>query len=177
MATLQPVEAPTSRYTVRALSGDDFPHLRRLEAEIWSEDATGQLCPYYLRLCTEHFPEWCFIAFDGERPVGYVLNFPKGRSNYCATLAVHPEYQKTKVNYFLLRAMIRKLLEEGIQECRFLVEPDNHEARSVHQSLGARVVGEVHDFYREGDHRLVSVIDAEDLERIRTKYTRMRLVS
>lgn len=177
MAALQPVEASPSRYTVRALSPEDFPHLQRLEAEIWSADAAGQLCPHYLRLCTEHFADWCFIAFDGERPAGYVLNFPKGRTNYCATLAVHPDYQKSKVNYLLLRAMVRKLLEAEIRECRFLVEPDNREARSVHESLGARVVGEVRDFYREGDHRLVSVIDAEDLERLRLKYTRMRLVS
>lgn len=179
MTALQPVEQPTesSRYSIRALEAGDYAHLRRLEAEIWADDPTGQLCPHYLRLCTEHFAEWGFIAFDGDRPAGYVLNFPKGKVNYCATLAVHADYQKSKVNYLLIRAMVRKLLEERMEECRFLVEPENTDARSVHQALGARVIGEVRDYYKEGDHRLISVIDQNDLERIRARYTRLRLVS
>jgi ribosomal protein S18 acetylase RimI-like enzyme len=90
---------------------------------------------------------------------------------------VHPDYQKTRVNYLLIRAMVRKLFEEGMEECRFLVEPDNHEARAVHRSLGARVVAEVDDYYREGDLRLWSVIDKKDLEGLRVRYTRLKLVS
>ena len=73
--------------------------------------------------------------------------------------------------------MVVKLIQEDMEACRFLVEPDNREARSVHESLGARVVGEVHDYYREGDTRLWSIITKDDLERIRAKYTRLRLVS
>jgi len=167
----------TSRFTVRPLESGDFPALQRLERELWSEDPTGLLCPHYLRLCTEMYADWCFIAFQGETAVGYVLNFPKGKVNYCATLAVLPAYQKTRVNYLLIRAMVRKLLEEEMLECRFLVEPDNHDARSVHQALGARVVSEVKDFYRKGDTRLWSVINQQDLESLRARYTRLRLVS
>lgn len=168
---------PSPRFHVRPLESDDFRHLQALEEEIWSGDATGQLCAYYLRLCTEHFADWCFIAMDGDRPAGYVLNFPKGKVNYCATLAVASSYRKTRVNVLLLRAMVAKLLEADMEECRFLVEPDNLEARSVHESLGARVVGEVEDFYRPGDKRLWSVIDKGDLDRIRARYTRLKLVS
>jgi ribosomal protein S18 acetylase RimI-like enzyme len=172
-----PVPADAPRYDVHPLTTADYPHLRRLEREIWGSDEVGELCPYYLRLCTDFYSDWCFVAMDGDRPAGYVLNFPKGKVNYCATLAVHPDYQKTRVNYLLIRAMVRKLIEEDMEECRFLVEPDNQDARSVHQSLGARVVEEVHDFYREGDTRLWSVIDKVDLERLRARYTRMKLVS
>ena len=176
---LTPVPPPTNanRFTIRALESADFQNLQRLENEIWSDDPLGQLCPFYLRLCTEHYSDWCFIAFEGERPVGYVLNFPRGKVNYCATLAVHPDFQKSKANYLLIRAMVVKLLQEDMEECRFLVEPDNWDARSVHETLGARVVEEVHDFYRKGDTRLWSSITKDDLERIRAKYTRLRLVS
>ncbi|HJU83528.1 MAG TPA: GNAT family N-acetyltransferase [Holophagaceae bacterium] len=170
-----------SRYTVRPLTSADYAHLRRLEAEIWGGDATGQLCPYYVRLCTELYPDWCFLALDGERPVGYVLNFPAERgglrSAYCATLAVHPDYQKTRVNVLLIRAMVKKLIEARVQECRFLVEPGNGDARSVHQALGARVEREVADYYHPGDTRLWSVITEADLERVRERYTRLKLVS
>ena len=166
-----------ARYSVRPLRSSDFAHLRRLESEIWSGDGAGELCPHYLRLCTELYRDWCFLAMDGDRPVGYVLNFVQGTTVYCATLAVHPEYQKGRVNYLLIRAMVSKLLNENVDECRFLVEPHNHEARAVHESLGARVVGERPDYYRKGDLRLVSVISRQDIERLRVRYTRLKLVS
>jgi GNAT superfamily N-acetyltransferase len=172
-----PAAVATPRYHVRPLGSGDFQHLQELERLIWSGDAAGTLCPHYLRLCTELYGDWCFLALDGERPVGYVLNFPNGKVNYCATLAVLPQYQKTRVNYLLIRAMVRKLLEEDTEECRFLVEPDNRDARSVHATLGARVVRTVEDYYRPGDRRLWSVITKDDLERIRATYTRLRLVS
>lgn len=170
-----------SRYQIRALASADYAHLRRLESEIWGQDATGQLCPYYLRLCTEMYPEWCFLALDiqakgGERPVGYVLNFANGKVAYCATLAVHPDYQKTRVNVLLIRAMVKKLIEADMEQCRFLVEPGNDDARSVHAALGARVVEEVRDFYHEGDTRLWSVIDQAGLDKVRARYTRLKLV-
>ncbi|MBP1627592.1 MAG: alanine acetyltransferase [Holophagaceae bacterium] len=174
---MSPIQIQSPGLQVRSLQSSDFWHLRRLEHEVWGGDATGELCPHYLRLCTELYPEWCFLALDGERPVGYVLNFPSGKTAYCATLAVHPDYQKGRANYLLIRAMVSKLVAEGMEECRFLVEPDNADARSVHQSLGARVVAEVDDYYRKGDKRLWSVINREDMERIRARYSRLRLVS
>jgi len=71
---------------VRALEPGDFRHLRRLEREIRGQDAEEQACPFCLRLCTEHYPDWCFLAFEDDRPVGYVLNFPREKVNYCAAL-------------------------------------------------------------------------------------------
>lgn len=177
MSPIQLQDTPGPRFLVRPLASEDYPRLQELEAALWADDATGQLCPYYLRLCTEHFADWCFIALEGERPVGYVLNFPNGPRVYCATLAVHPDFQKTRVNYLLIRAMVKKLIEAGIEECRFLVEPGNQDARSVHQALGARVVAEVQDYYHSGDTRLWSVIRKDDLEKVRERYTRLKLVS
>ena len=176
LATL-PAHPEGSRYTVRPLESGDFQRLRRMEAVLWQGDGSGELCPHYLRLCTEFYRDWCFIAMDGDRPAGYVLNFVNGRTVYCATLAVLPEYQKTRVNYLLIRAMVAKLLQEEVEECRFLVEPDNTDARSVHHALGAQVQREVRDYYGPGDTRLWSAITKEDLERVRARYTRLRLVS
>jgi len=180
MSPIQLQESPVaegSRYRIRPLESGDYRHLQTLEKALWGDDSVGQLCPYYLRLCTEHYSDWCFLALDGGEPVGYVLNFPNGKVNYCATLAVLPKYQKTRVNYLLIRAMVSKLLEENMEECRFCVEPDNNDARSVHQALGARVVSEMDDYYHAGDKRLWSVITKQDMERIRGRYTRLRLVS
>ena len=72
---------------------------------------------------------------------------------------------------------VKKLLAEDMEQCRFLVEPGNDDARSVHNALGARVVQEVQDFYQPGDTRLWSIIDRSDLDRVRERYTRLKLVS
>ena len=79
------------RYTVRCLTPEDYWTLRDLEGEIFGDEPAGALCPHYLRLCTDHYGAWCFLVLDGETPAGYVLNFPCGKTNYCATLAVRPE--------------------------------------------------------------------------------------
>jgi ribosomal protein S18 acetylase RimI-like enzyme len=175
--TIPLTEIPQPRYDIRPLGPGDFANLQRLEREIWQKDEVGELCPYYQRLCTDFFKEWCFIAMDGDRPVGYVLNFPNGKDVYCATLAVHPDYQKSRVNYLLIRAMVKKLLAEDMESCRFLVEPENQDARSIHESLGARVVAEVKDYYAAGDVRLWSVIEKQDIDRLRARYSRLKLVS
>lgn len=177
--TLTPILPPTlaGRYMVRVLEPGDFRHLQRLEREIRGQDAEEQACPFCLRLCTEHYPDWCFLAFEDDRPVGYVLNFPREKVNYCAALAVHPDFRKSAASRLLIRAMVVKLLREGMEECRFLVEPGDRKIRGIQESLGARVVGEVRDYSREGDTRLWSAITRNDFERVRTKYTRLQLVS
>lgn len=159
-------------YTVRPLTQEDFLRLYRLEQEIWGARGEDMLCPFYLRLCIEQFGDICFLALDGERPVGYVLNILRQSTVYCATLAVHPNYQRTRVTYLLVSAMVKRLDELDVNECWFTVSPNNHAAREVHASLGARVIGERHDYYGPGDTRLVSRIDREQIIRLRQRFRR-----
>src|SRR5262245_53950846 len=90
-------EVKMSRYTIRPLSSEDFATLAALENDVFGAMGEAVLCPHYLRLCTEMFRESCFIAFDGDRAVGYLLSFLNGKTVYCTTLAVIPDYQKTRV--------------------------------------------------------------------------------
>ena len=154
-----PLEIQSPRYLVRPLDSDDFWHLRRLENEIWGGDATGQLCPYYLRLCTEIYPEWCFIALDGERP-GYVLNFPN--SKYLPRHAGGaPRYQKSKVNYLCPRHAGKLVQEDMVMPLPG--EPDNRcPQRHNAWALGQRA----DDYYQRGDWRLGPPSPA-DLDRVR----------
>ena len=50
-------------------------------------------------------------------------------------------------------------------------------SQGMAEALGARVVEEVQDFYAPGDTRLWSAITKDDLERVRARYTRLKLVS
>ena len=170
-----------SRYTIRSLESNDFAALAELETNVFGALGEAVLCPHYLRLCTELFSDSCFIALDGDRPVGYLLSFVHGRVACCTTLAVIPAYQGTRVTIELIRAFVRYVIDR-IDLCWFTVKEDNAPARAVHAMLGAVEVDRRRDYYGPGDERIVSRIDRATIERMRTKYERLgflppRLVS
>jgi len=164
-----------NHYTVRSLTTDDFTALATLENDVFGAMGEEVLCPHYLRLCTEIFAASCFIAFDGDRPVGYVLSFTRGKEVFCTTLAVIPEYQRTRVTMQLIAAFVRHIIDDA-EVCWFTVKEDNAPARALHRMLGATEVGRRTDYYGPGDERLVSKIDRSTFERMRAKYERLGFV-
>lgn len=165
-----------NRYTIRSLTSDDFAALSTLENDVFGAMGEAVLCPHYLRLCTELFRESCFIALDGDKPVGYLLSFINGREVHCTTLAVIPEYQRGRATVQLIGAFVRHIIDR-VDACWFTVKEDNAPARALHKMLGATEVDRRIDFYGPGDERIVSKIDRAAFERMRAKYERLGLVS
>lgn len=164
-----------SKITIRPLASEDFATLAMLETSVFGAMGEAVLCPHYLRLCTELFRESCFIAFDGDKAVGYLLSFINGKEACCTTLAVIPEYQRGRATVQLIGAFVRHVIDR-VDACWFTVKEDNAPARALHEMLGAVEVGRRVDYYGPGDERIVSKIDRATFERMRDKYERLGFV-
>jgi ribosomal protein S18 acetylase RimI-like enzyme len=160
---------------VRALEPRDFDALMELEQTLFGAKGDKTLGPFYVRLCCDFYGDTSFIAKVDDRPVGYLLSFLREREAYCTTLAIVPEYQRTRVVHHLIRAFIAAIAYRA-DSVWFTVDAENHDARALHATLGAREI-EVRDaYYGPGETRIVSRIERPAFEKLRGRMERLGLL-
>ena len=161
---------------VRSLEPHDFDALMQLEETLFGAKGHKTLGPFYVRLCCDFYNETSFIARVDGRPVGYVLSFLRDHEAYCTTLAILPEFQRTRVVHHLIRAFIAAIAYR-VDSVWFTVDAGNHDARALHATLGAREIEVRDDYYGPGESRIVSRLERPAFEKLRARMERLGLLS
>jgi ribosomal protein S18 acetylase RimI-like enzyme len=161
---------------IRSLEPQDFDALMELEETLFGVKGEKTLGPFYVRLCCDFYGDTSFIVRIDGKPVGYLLSFLRDREAYCTTLAIVPEYQRTRVVHHLIRAFISAIAYRA-DSVWFTVDEANTDARALHATLGAREL-EVRDaYYGPGETRIVSRLERPAFEKLRARMERLGLLS
>jgi ribosomal protein S18 acetylase RimI-like enzyme len=162
-------------YEVAPLTTQDFEVVMDLEERLFGSRGDKTLGPFYVRLCCDFYADTSFLARAGGEAVGYVLSFVQGREAYCSTLAIVPEYQRTRVVHYLIQTFIRAIAYR-VDTVWFTVSPENAEARALHATLGAREIETRLDYFGRGEPRIVSRLDRGAFDKLRSRMERLGLL-
>lgn len=91
----------------------------------------------YLRWLRHRDPNGSFIAYDGERPVGFIAVDPRWDHDTGAVheLVVDPAYQGRGLGRALLGYGMAYLRSRGCRQCELWVGEHNERARALYRSL------------------------------------------
>jgi ribosomal protein S18 acetylase RimI-like enzyme len=165
-----------SDYDIHALTPADFDDLMQLEQTLFGCKGEKTLGAFYVRLCCDFYGDTSFIArADGGKPIGYILSFVRDREAYCSTLAIIPEFQRTRAVHYLIQAFIRAIAYR-VDVLWFTVEAGNAEARALHATLGAHEIEVKDSYFGQGEPRIISRIERPAFDKLRSRMERLGLL-
>jgi ribosomal protein S18 acetylase RimI-like enzyme len=162
-------------YDIHALAAGDFDAVMGLEESLFGAKGEKTLGPFYVRLCCDFYGDTSFVAYAEGKAVGYILSFVRDREAYCSTLAIVPEFQRTRVVHYLIQAFI-KAIAYRVDTLWFTVEERNQDARALHATLGARELETRDGYFGPGEPRIVSLIDRPAFDKLRARMERLGLL-
>ncbi len=98
----------------------------------------------YLKWLRHRDPQGSFIAYDEDRPVGFIATdsrWDHGTIGAIHELVVDPEYQGRGLGRALLLRGMAYLRSRGCRVCELWVGERNQRARALYQALGFRENG------------------------------------
>jgi len=93
----------------------------------------------YLKWLRHRDPNGSFIAYDGDRPVGFIATdsrWDHGTVGAIHELVVDPEYQGRGLGRALLLRGMTYLRSRGCRVCELWVGEHNERARAIYRALG-----------------------------------------
>ena len=133
-----PPAPPGPPCSVRPATAEDIPALAGLDHQAfpppwWFSAATLE------RIRQEAA---CFLVAERDGLlIGYVEARPADHGAHIGRLAVAPLFQRQGVGAFLLRTVLTRLWEKGVEEVTLNTQEDNRSSRHLYERFGFRPVG------------------------------------
>jgi len=129
---------------IREGQPDDWPRLRRIQAATLSDP-----WPELLELSLGE-PSLVLVLTVDE-PIGYALVVPDDGVAYVAEFAIAPDRQGEGNGSRLMRALLERLAEHGIETVRLTARADDERVHAFYRGFGFTVVEEIPDHYDDAD--------------------------
>jgi len=98
----------------------------------------------------------CLVMREDARVVGYLCLWEIGDELHITNVAVHPEHRRRGVGRALVSGVLDDARTRKLKLVVLEVRPSNHEARTLYESFGFRVVGRRRGYYYDtGEDALV----------------------
>lgn len=98
----------------------------------------------------------CWVTREGARLVGYLCLWEVADELHITNIAVHPATRRRGIGRALLQTVLDEARGRGLRLVVLEVRPSNHEARTLYESFGFRVVGRRRGYYYDtGEDALV----------------------
>ncbi|MEN3038883.1 MAG: ribosomal protein S18-alanine N-acetyltransferase [Candidatus Kryptonium sp.] len=92
------------------------------------------------------------VLLIGGRPVGYLLYRVIEKEGELLRIAIKPEFQGMGLGKILINALLKKLVEDGVNRLYLEVWEKNEPARKFYQKTGFKFLYKRKDYYKIGEH-------------------------
>ena len=90
-----------------------------------------------MRLALRPFiDEASFVLLRGNQICGFSFVRPRGEEGHLALIGIHPDVQRRNLGTFLLKAVMKKLAQQGLTSISLGVDPVNKPAYNLYRTLG-----------------------------------------
>ena len=133
---------------IRKFEPPDFQWVIDIERKVFNEHD-----PYLYMQFYETYPETFIVAQINGIIVGYVAGFMASEGvGRIFSLAVHPSYQRRSVGSHLLKEIINRFREMGVQEIILEVRSNNIKAKRFYERYGFSQFGIAEKYYNDAEN-------------------------
>ncbi len=136
-----------SDITIRSVTENDASLLHSLATSCPPLDVHT---PYTYWVLTHMFRDGCFVAMDGDKPVGFVTTVRKGDRAFLWQIGVLATHRSRKISTTLIESVVAWARDNGLTRVEMSIDKNNaaslgtFRAFAAANGLGFSAVGDVH---------------------------------
>jgi ribosomal-protein-alanine N-acetyltransferase len=142
--------------TIRNFQPTDTFKVIKLASETLTERYNHSLFSYFY----ETNPEGFMVAESNNKIIGFIVGVEiNPKKTKILMLSVSPNHQKQKIGTRLLQEYIKKIQKQFINYIELEVRTDNVKAIKFYEKNDFKIVGEIKEFYQNGEDAYTMRID------------------